>query len=302
MTKTTLGLVTGAVLIVLLLGAYILLPEPVEPELPAEPALVETEVVEEVPYMQQTLIGASVEGRAIESYTFGTGEKDVLFVGGIHGGYEWNSILLAYQFIDWFSTKEITVPDDMTIHIIPDLNPDGTAKVVSKEGRFLKSDIIAGVDQSTGRFNANGVDLNRNFGCKWQPESSWRGNTVSAGSSAFSEPEAAALRNYVTLHNPLSVTFWHSQANNVYASECENGVLPETLAIMQLYSDASGYGAVPVFDAYPVTGDAEGWLASIGIPAITVELSSHETLDLAQNRAAVEAMLEYYSPVENLGL
>ncbi|KKT32826.1 MAG: Permease, partial [Candidatus Moranbacteria bacterium GW2011_GWF2_44_10] len=71
----------------------------------------------------------------------------------------------------------------------------------------------------------------------------------------------------------------HSQANAVYASECKNGILPKTLDIMNIYAHAAGYPAVKSFDAYAITGDAEGWLASINIPAITVELKTHETIE-----------------------
>jgi hypothetical protein len=41
----------------------------------------------------------------------------------------------------------------------------------------------------------NDVDLNRNFDCKWQPTSTWRSTSVSAGTQPFSEPEAAAIRD-----------------------------------------------------------------------------------------------------------
>jgi hypothetical protein len=88
--------------------------------------------------------------------------------------------------------------------------------------------------------------------------------------------------------------FWHSQANAVYASECENGILAETLAIMNAYATAANYQAVDAFDAYEITGDAEGWLASIGIPAITVELSTHETIEWEKNLAGAKALFEYY--------
>ncbi|MDA1334643.1 MAG: hypothetical protein O2794_01340 [bacterium] len=48
------------------------------------------------------------------------------------------------------------------------------------------------------------------------------------------------------------------------------------------------------FDAYEITGDAEGWLASINIPAITVELKTHETIEWSQNKAGIEALFKYY--------
>ena len=63
---------------------------------------------------------------------------------------------------------------------------------------------------------------------------------------------------------------------------------------MKAYATAAGYPAVSSFDAYPVTGDAEGWLASINIPAITVELKTHETVEWEQNLAGVKALVSYY--------
>jgi hypothetical protein len=156
-------------------------------------------------------------------------------------------------------------------------------------------------DDSPGRFNANNVDLNRNFDCKWKPESTWRGNIVSAGTAAFSEPEARAIRDFVLATKPVAVVFLHSQANAVYASECEAGILPETRTLMNVYAAAAGYPAIDVFDSYEITGDAEGWLASIGIPAITVELSTHETIEWEKNLAGMLAIFDRYANAANKG-
>ncbi|MDO8590235.1 MAG: M14 family zinc carboxypeptidase [bacterium] len=244
---------------------------------------------------QFEVIGQSVEGRKIESYTYGDGDKYVLFVGGIHGGYEWNSVLLAYQFIDYLAANPTTVPPNLTIAVIPSANPDGVYRVVSKEGRFTSTDVSTDKETlASGRFNAHKVDLNRNFDCNWKPTSLWREKTVSAGSEPFSEPEAMALRTFVLENKPDAVIFWHSQSNAVYASECQSGILPETLDIMNAYSRASGYQAVKSFDSYDVTGDSEGWLASIGIPSITVELKDHENIEWEKNLAGIKAILGYY--------
>ncbi len=257
-------------------------PAPVAPEAPAPqgPA--------------RAVIGASVEGRAIESFTYGDGATRLLFVGGVHGGYEWNSVVLAYQVMDYLEANPTALPANVSVTVVPNANPDGVFKIVGKEGRFAAADVPASADQSAGRFNANGVDLNRNFACKWQPESKWRSRTVSAGTAAFSEPEAAAIRDLVASTEPAAAVFWHSQSNAVYASECEAGILPETREIMNAYAAASGYPAVDTFDAYAVTGDADGWLASIGIPAVTVELSSHEAIEFDRNLAGVKALLARY--------
>lgn len=266
------------------------------------PAVVapEESVIQAVEAVAEKVIGSSVEGRAIRAYVYGDGGTNLLFVGGIHGGYEWNSVMLAYQFMDYLEANPDVVPENMTVTVIPSANPDGLFEIVGSGARFALSDVPADTAVKVGRFNANDVDLNRNFDCKWQPESTWRGNVVSAGTAAFSEPEAKAIRDLVLADNPVAVVFWHSQSNAVYASECENGILPGTLALMNTYASAAGYPAVDTFDAYSVTGDAEGWLASIGIPAITVELSTHEAIEWDKNIAGTKALLTYYSEVAEL--
>lgn len=240
-------------------------------------------------------IGHSVQGRTIDEYTFGTGTTRLLFVGGMHGGYEWNSVVLAYEFIDYLNTPE-NVPLGLTISVIPTANPDGTFDVVGKEGKFTANDIldVSNKPLGYGRLNAHSVDLNRNFDCNWKPTSTWRGTKVAAGSAPFSEPEAAAIREAVTSEKPSAVIFWHSQSGSVYASECNKGILPETLTIMNTYAKVAGYAPIKKFDAYAITGDSEGWLASKNIPAITVELTTHNTVEWKQNLLGVKALFDYY--------
>jgi predicted deacylase len=200
--------------------------------------------------------------------------------------------------MDYLVANPGVIPANVTVTVIPSANPDGVFKIIGKEERFTQADVPVG-DDSLGRFNANGVDLNRNFDCKWKSESMWRGNVVSAGTSAFSEPEARAIRDVVTKNKPVAAIFLHSQSNAVYASECEAGILPETRVLMDTYALAAGYPSVDVFDSYEITGDAEGWLASIGIPAITVELSTHETTEWDKNLAGLKAVLAHYSSYAN---
>jgi predicted deacylase len=243
-----------------------------------------------------SVIGTSVKGRAIDAYTYGSGPTQLLFVGGIHGGYEWNSVLLAYTFMEYLDTNPTVLPPDLTVTVIPSANPDGVFAVVGKEGRFTSADVSTStLVQESGRFNAHGVDLNRNFDCKWKPKSTWRSKEVSAGTKAFSEPETQALRNVIASTTPRAVIFWHSQSNAVYASQCEKGILPETLALMNTYALAAGYPAVKSFDAYVTTGAADDWLASQNIPAITVELKTHETIEWDKNLAGIKALFKRFS-------
>lgn len=249
-----------------------------------------------------TVIGKSVQGRNIDAYTYlplgratTTDDKKMLFVGGIHGGYEWNSVVLAYTFKDYLDAHPEFVPRGVSITIIPDANPDAVFKVVGKEGEFSAADVPAGGDLSFERFNADKVDLNRNFDCKWQPTGTWRSQKVNAGTAAFSEPETRAVRDFVLRNHIDAAVFWHSQSDGVYASQCEHGILPETLLLMEAYATASGYPAYKTFDAYTTTGAADDWLASENIPALTVELKTHQSVEWPENFAGIKSILSILS-------
>ncbi|HUQ30156.1 MAG TPA: M14 family metallopeptidase, partial [Candidatus Paceibacterota bacterium] len=168
--------------------------------------------------------------------------------------------------------------------------------VVGTDGRFTASQVPASqADTIPGRFNANTVDLNRNFDCDWQSKGVWQTRTVSGGSAAFSEPESQAIKAYVEAHVPTAVVVWYSSAGGVFSSNCHTGVLPETRAITKVFADASGYPAYESFDFYATTGDMVNWLAKKSIPAISVLLTTHTDVEWDKNKAGVDALLKHYA-------
>lgn len=243
----------------------------------------------------KTVIGKSVEGREITAYQYGTGATEILLIGGIHGGYSWNTALLGYAVVNHLEANPNIVPSKIKVTVIPVLNPDGLNKVVGTGGQFDKSDVSSSQTVLvSGRFNANKVDLSRNFDCDWQSTGMWQTTKVSGGSKVFSEPESQAIRNYVETHKPSAVVVWYSAAGGVYASSCGNGVLPQTSVITNLYAKASGYPAYESFDFYETSGDIVNWLAKKNIPAISVLLSTHSDVEWDKNLKGLEALLEYY--------
>ena len=191
--------IISIIILVLVVAGLFVFSKPQNKVLPIVPPIIKTESVGAV----HTVIGKSVQGRNIDAYTYGNGKTQLVFVGGIHGGYEWNTVLLAYDFLDYLDANPEAIPANLTVTVIPSANPDGVYKVVGKEGRFTIADVSTSTAVLTsGRFNADDVDLNRNFDCKWQPESTWQSKTVSAGTSPFSEPEALAIRDFILKTNP----------------------------------------------------------------------------------------------------
>lgn len=292
--------ILSAIILILLIGAgwYFFLRQ--APALtPESPEVSGTENPADVASPQQDdgmiVIGRSAEGADITAYHYGTGSDEVLFVGGIHGGYSWNTALVAYELMDYLEANEATIPSNVRVTVIPALNPDGLQDVVGTTGRFEASDVSSSADTTAARFNGNDVDLNRNFDCDWQEDAVWQSKPVSGGSAAFSEPEAQAIRDYVGTKGPKAVIVWYASAGGVYASNCHNGVLAETREILNRYAKASGYPAHETFDYYAVTGDMTNWLAKVGVPAISVLLSDHTSTEWSKNQAGIDAILNYYA-------
>jgi hypothetical protein len=107
-TKIILG--TLAAVLVICLTLWISSDKDTETPEPVPPVIQEPTPVPPIEVSNEQVIGTSVEGRPILSYEYGTGSTTLLFVGGMHGGYEWNSVLLAYEFIDQLENKTMSVP------------------------------------------------------------------------------------------------------------------------------------------------------------------------------------------------
>jgi hypothetical protein len=242
-------------------------------------------------------LGYSAGNRPILSYQFNNGPDKIVLVGGMHGGYEWNTILLAYEAIDFFLANPELIPETVTLIIIPAANPDGQFRVVGENGRFsplpTPEQAEAIPDTFPGRFNDNGVDLNRNWDCLWEPTARWRDQAVDPGPKPFSEPETIVLRDFFLAQQPQAVVFWHSVANGAYAASCPD-LYPPSWELANLYGHAANYPIQEAFTSYPISGDASDWLAAQNIPAITIELRTAHRTDWAQNQAGILALLNGY--------
>ena len=267
------------------------LPSPTATAVPAlTPTNIPMPTPTPIPFGHKTFIGRSVQHRPIENYQFGQGPLTVTFVGGMHGGYEWNSTLLMYELMDYLHAQPDFLPPAITLHIIPAANPDGIHRIVGHNNRFTADDISG--DIFPGRFNANNVDLNRNWDCDWQPTGFWRDQTVSAGDYPFSEPENRHLRDFIEAQNPLVVIFYHSVFEAVFTAGCPD-TFPLSRELADVYGQAADYPVYDQFPAYEISGDAGDYLAKVGIPAFTVELSTRESTDWARNLAGMKALLAY---------
>jgi hypothetical protein len=280
----------------------------------AAPVLAQTD--SEEPVIRETAverIGRSVQGRPITVERLGEGPEDILVVGGIHGGYEHNSIVLARRLLTYYRSGEGSLPERFTLHVIDNMNPDGLHRVTG--GMPIEEFDFRAADTVPGRFNANWVDLNRNWDGDWQPTSYWGRRKVDAGSAPFSEPETRAVRDYFRRIDPVVSVFFQSAAAGLWYSGAEGG-WPPARRLARAYARASGYRlpgplsehtdgndrsddgdarddgdrAGAIVD-YEITGSADDYFYEIEHPNLTVELTNHYDIDWDRNRAGFEALI-----------
>lgn len=129
----------------------------------------------------RVLLGGSVRGRPIEATVFEGGGGCVLILGGIHGDEPVSSALVG-RLADHLEARP-EARFGKRVVLIPRANPDGLAAAT--------------------RWNANGVDLNRNFPT---------GNFTAGrrhGAAPLSEPESRALAGAIARYAPSCVVSVH---------------------------------------------------------------------------------------------
>jgi hypothetical protein len=224
------------------------------------------------PLPTQFIFGYSVQGRELMAYRYGIGAQTIMLIGGIHAGYERNTTDLLNQVRLHIEANPQDIAPNTTFLIVPLLNPDG----------YTQGESLA------GRFNANGVDLNRNWGCEWQAEAQFQDMTVSAGSEPFSEAETRALGALIQQVRPSVVLFYHAAANGVFAGGCNDTSVSQAMSVV--YGEAADYPTGQDFTAYRVTGTAPNWVDSLGIPSADVELATSDSAELIRNVRGILAV------------
>lgn len=135
---------------------------------------------------QHHIVGASVRNTPIMTHVFGQGSSVTLILATIHGDEPAGTPLL--RKLSQYIKNNLEVANGRTIILLPLANPDGLA-------------------QNT-RYNAKGIDLNRNF------SAANRLNSDTAGRSALSEPEARIIAELIDQYQPSRIVSLHQRRNN----------------------------------------------------------------------------------------
>jgi beta-N-acetylhexosaminidase len=155
--------------------------------------------------LASSVVGHSVEGRAIEAQRVGPADAavKVLVVGSIHGNEPAGLKVISELKRSWADVTGVQ------LWVLKSLNPDG---------QRLRT-----------RKNAHGVDLNRNFPYRWQPQD----GVYESGPGPASEPETQALQRFIARVRPRVSIWFHQALTMVVKSKAD----PK---LQRLYSRLSG--------------------------------------------------------------
>ncbi|MBF0105617.1 MAG: zinc carboxypeptidase [Deltaproteobacteria bacterium] len=231
-------------------------------------------------------IGQTVEGKKIYGLRFKQGaavKPGVVFVGSHHAREHLSTeipLLLAQYLVKNADKPEIArLLSERDITIIPMLNADGAEYDIegAKYHTWRKN-------RSQNKDGSKGVDLNRNYGYKWggKGSSGDPGSETYRGTSAFSEPEAKAFKEFVEANPNIKIMLtYHTFSELILypwghtSSPIENAKDHKIFRAMATkMAQWTGYTPQQSSDLYITTGDTTDWAyGALGIYAFTFELS-----------------------------
>lgn len=191
---------------------------------------------------------SSNEGREIVTRFIGDDGPVVLIIGGIHGA-EPEGLEPTLSLVGWLEARAMPV----RAVVIEDLNPDGSAHL--------------------SRYNARGVDLNRNW-----PASNFRAGRRH-GSQALSEVETAYGHDLIQRVEPELVIVLHSIHSGPFVNyDGPASAFATAFARAADLADASHRWGLQAEMGYPTPGSIGSYVGGdLGIPILTIEFDrGHE--------------------------
>ncbi|NNL21028.1 MAG: T9SS type A sorting domain-containing protein [Ignavibacteriaceae bacterium] len=227
---------------------------------------------------QKYSIGTSVEGRTIwavkisDNPNINENEPSVGFDALVHAR-EPQSMATQMYFMWYLLENYGTDPtvtylvDNREIYCVPCFNPDGyeyNRQTDPNGGGWWRK------NRRDNGGSCYGVDLNRNFGYMWGYDNIGSSpdpcDNTYRGSSAFSEPEAQAIRDLAILKNYGTHFNMHSYGNYyLYPWGYIDQQTPDSSTYREFASDMGNlsgyaYGTGPQLLGYPSNGSVRDWM------------------------------------------
>ena len=177
-------------------------------------------------------------------------------------GMECTLRFMQYLCANYGSDPLVTdLVNNREFYFIPVVNPDGY--------EYNRTTYPGGGGMWRKNRHGSGIDLNRNWGYMWgyddigsSPNSS---DETYRGTSAFSEPETQAMRNYVNAHHFSIGMNFHTYGGYFLYSWCYSDIYAPDNDLMMAIGDScvatNGYERGTAWEVlYNTNGDANDWM------------------------------------------
>ncbi|WAH36719.1 M14 family zinc carboxypeptidase [Alicyclobacillus dauci] len=240
------------------------------------------------------VIGQTAYGRNIDAVSIGTGSATALVTGSFHAR-EWITTNLVMYMMDQYAQayeRNSTIDgnhvkailDKTTMWFVPMVNPDGVTLEQSGLSAFPSS-AWAGLKRMNGgssnftswKANAEGIDLNRQFGAGWSGiyfdpvTHPWYEDYK--GPKPYDTAEVKSLLGLIQAINPQMLITYHASGGLIYWQYKVTGT---QLLVDQNYakqlSGITGYPLVPISPNPSAGGLNDWWTNYMQRPGYTIEV------------------------------
>ena len=253
-------------------------------------------------------LGTTADGRDIIDVAVGskTASKDVIIQYSMHAREYINTLLGMKQLEELLKGMQggaeyngipySTILQDVRLHIIPLMNPDGVTisqlgfdginsetiradlnKIWATDNEAGRGDVNLAAYTSTWKANALGVDLNRNYDTLW--EDAGVGGTTEPSSArypgpfAHSENETVALLALEEAVNCSAQIAYHSEGDLIFWNYgVEGDLYAKDEQLAQVVAATTGYPLESTVTSNQSTsGCSDYFIRELGVPSITIE-------------------------------
>ncbi len=255
------------------------------------------DIVNTYPFCRTELLTTTAFSRPIRTLVIGQGPRKVLYSAAHHAN-EWITSLILLQFAedlaaaiatggDIFGVDARTLSENVTIYMVPMVNPDGVDLVV---GAIRVGDVQFDLAQRLSqdypsipfpdgwKANLLGVDLNLQYPAKWLMAREIKfsqgfttpGPRDYVGRAPLNQFETQALAGYTEVIDPELVLAFHTQGQEIYWQFLDIDV-PGARELGEEFARVSGYTLTEVPFNSSFAGYKDWFIQQFRRPGYTIE-------------------------------
>ena len=272
------------------------------------------------PFLESEVLTTTAYGRPVLALKIGQGERQVLFTAAHHAN-EWITATVLLKFAEElaraiqengtvYGVPARTIDRNVTIHLVPMVNPDGVDLVTGAieenaqqydSARRIAENFPAIPFPDGWKANLLGVDLNLQYPAGWllaREIKFSQGFTRPAprdfvGRAPLTQREAIALAQYTEDVDPALVLAYHTQGKVIYW-QYKDYEVPGAQALAEEFARVSGYALEETPENSAYAGYKDWFIRYFRRPGFTIEVGS------GTNPLPLEQFEEIYR--DNLGI